>query len=245
MLLLALQPTLWDLLELVRLPCSTLSPIVLPLSTRLPFPEILFLTTRFPLFRILSLAMLHMWCKTMCSSLTSLWWKHWLSQLVLSLQHLRLNRIKTLSESLLSLVSSTLETVRLDLFIVKSSLVVSVSVPPSVSSLFQTPVVLCWTSLLPVSTHSKLDLSVSYCTILRDKKERPLSQPFTPHLQKRFISSTGWSWWRTGSRCFRGTQKSQWTTSGRWASSTCQRGATLPTTLWRCSTSSTPSRPTT
>ena len=245
MLLLALLPTLWALPELVRHRSSTSSLIALPLSTRPPFPEILSLTTKSPLFRILLLAMLHMWCKTMCSSLTSLWSRHWLSQLVLSLLPPRKNKIKTLSESLLSSVSSTLETVRLDLFIVRSSLVVSVSVPPSVSSSFPIPVVLCWTSLLPASTHSKLDLSVSYCTILRDKRERQLSQPFTPHLQKLSISSTGWSWWRTGSRCFRGTQKSQWTTSGRWASSTCQIGATLPTTLWRCSTSSTPSRPTT
>lgn len=149
-----------------------------------------------------------------------------------------------LLESFKSSVFSMLRSHKSVILDVRFCLEVNVNVLQSVLSWYLTPHSLCLMSLLLVWIHSKPAQSVSYSTILQERRVELLCQLFISLALRRSSTSTGWSWWLTGSRCSRATQASRWSTSERW-SSTCQRGATPPTSLWRRSTSSTPSSRTT
>lgn len=149
-----------------------------------------------------------------------------------------------LLESFKSLVFSTSRSRKSVTLDARFCLEVNVSVHQLVSSWYLIPHLSCLTSLHLVLTRSKPAQSASCYMILPERRVGLSFQRFTSLALRRSSTSTGWSWWLTGSRCSRATQASRWSTSERW-SSTCQRGATPPTSLWRRSTSSTPSSRTT
>lgn len=183
-------------------------------------------------------------CKTIFYSLTSLLLRLWPSQLVSSFKPHTKSKMPMLLESSQSLVYSMSRSHKSETLDARFCLEENVNVLQSVSSLSLIPHSSCLMSQHLVSIHSKPAQSVSYFTILPERRVEPSFQRFTSLALRRSSTSTAWSWWLTGSRCSRATQASRWSTSERW-SSTCQRGATPPTSLWRRSTSSTPSSRTT